>query len=82
MDEFDDEGNAAELRFGKEFTGDDIQFLMNDEVHVLLDRHRLKNEQQRANSMNETLTKTLQYTSKQAASKDPDTLTGVVQELR
>jgi hypothetical protein len=41
MDDFDDEGNAAELEFGKEFA-QDVQFLMNDEVYILL--HLLGND--------------------------------------
>ena len=53
MDEFDDEGHAGELRFGKEFTGEDIQFLMNDEVHVLLYKRQLKIDQQGGTQMNE-----------------------------
>jgi hypothetical protein len=43
MNDNDDEGNAAELQFGKEFS-QDVQFLMNDEVHILLDRQRKMNE--------------------------------------
>lgn len=100
MDEFDDEGNAAELEFGKEFS-QDVQFLMNDEVYILL--HLLGNDSKiRGGVANElilfpsdwfhssfssscfcrTFSKTYQYTSKVAASSDPEILKGVATELR
>jgi hypothetical protein len=45
MDDFDEEGNAAELKFGKGFSADGEDragFLMNDEVFVLLERTHSK----------------------------------------
>ena len=47
MDDYDDEGNANELEFGREFDVKDegTLFLSNDEVHVLLDQKRAKNEE-------------------------------------
>jgi hypothetical protein len=53
MDDFDDEGNAAELEFGKEFS-QEVQFLMNDEVYILL--HLLGNDTRaRAGVANESV---------------------------
>jgi len=40
----EEEENVAELQFGKEFLGSDVTFLMNDEVLVLLEKHKLAQE--------------------------------------
>lgn len=109
MDDFDDEGNAADLQFGKEFA-QDVQFLMNDEVYVLL-RILPKGRGGAASELVfifcyfssvfllslilifwlldclncvfvRTFNKTYQYTSKVAASSDPEILKGVATELR
>lgn len=96
MDDFDEEGNAAELKFGKDFSveGDkDLKFLMNDEVFVLLERTQNKAANNEYVSLSysslivltftgRTFTKTLQYTSRLAASTDTAVLTGVATELR
>ena len=39
MNLHDEEGNAAELKFGPEFS-DDVQCLMTDEVFVVLDKQK------------------------------------------
>jgi hypothetical protein len=46
MNLYDDEGNAAELNFGPEFSTDDASCLTNDELATLL-LTQLKNEQGR-----------------------------------
>mmetsp|Transcript_429 Transcript_429/g.815 ORF Transcript_429/g.815 Transcript_429/m.815 type:complete len:153 (-) Transcript_429:208-666(-) len=79
MDDADDDGNAAELQFGKEFS-DDVQFLMNDEVHILLERNRKVNEQ--LGHTNDTFNKTHKYTQKLAATSDTDSLRNAASELR
>lgn len=45
MNDQDDEGNAKELNFGAEFSDNEVQFLMNDEVALLLDIGRNKTEE-------------------------------------
>mmetsp|Transcript_21633 Transcript_21633/g.36398 ORF Transcript_21633/g.36398 Transcript_21633/m.36398 type:complete len:153 (-) Transcript_21633:168-626(-) len=81
MNDQDDEGNAKELNFGAEFSDNEVQFLMNDEVALLLDIGRNKTEEA-GGQTNETFNLTYQYTSKITTTNDADILRSTAQELR
>mmetsp|Transcript_5716 Transcript_5716/g.5914 ORF Transcript_5716/g.5914 Transcript_5716/m.5914 type:complete len:152 (-) Transcript_5716:42-497(-) len=76
-----DDENAAELQFGKEFGDDDVEYIMNDEVLVILEKQKSKLDADGKQS-NDTFDQTLTYIRTVTPGVDMESLRANISELR